>query len=110
MRAFIGFGVLAVIGVGALVVWVARRVRQSDPAWKATGYRYLYTGHDQALGQQSAMRAADTASRRLVLASERSMPLATPPGTRAASHASGAVATARRVANLVDMRERRAAR
>jgi hypothetical protein len=109
MRALIGFGALAILGVGALVVWVVRHGRQADPAWKATGYRYLYTGHDQVLGQKGAMRAADTAARRLVVASERSMPLPAP-GARATPRVSAPVAPIRRVPNVVDIRERQAAR
>jgi hypothetical protein len=112
MRALIGFSALAIIGVGPLVVrWVVQRIeRRPDRAWKPTGYRYLYTGHDQVLGQQSATRAAETAAKRLVIASARSMPLSALAGERAISVASTPVATPQRVARIVDIRRRQATR
>src|SRR5580704_399351 len=103
MRDLVGFGALAIIGVGPLAVrWVVQRIeRRPDRAWKPTGYRYLHTGHDPVLGQKSATRAAETAAKRLVIASERSMPLSVE--ERAISVASPPVAP-QRVASIVDIR------
>jgi hypothetical protein len=112
MRVLIGFSALAIIGVGPLVAWwvVQRIERRPDRAWKPTGYRYLHTGHDQVLGQKSATRAAQTATKRLVIASERSMPLSALVGERAISVASTPVAVPQRVASIVDIRRRQASR
>lgn len=112
MRALIGFSALAAIGFGLIVVrWGVQRVeRRPDRAWKPTGYRYLYTGHDQLLGQKSATRAAENAAKRLAMASERSMPLSAAAAERATSVALTPVTTSQRVARIVDIRRTQAAR
>jgi hypothetical protein len=112
MRAFVALSALAAIGLGLIVVrWGVRRVeRRPDRAWKPTGYRYLYTGYDQLLGQKSATRAAENAAKRLAMASERSMPLSAAVGERATPVALTPVATPQRVARIVDIRRTQAAR
>ena len=112
MWALIGFSALAIMGLGPVVLrWAVQRIeRRPDRAWKPTGYRYLHTGHDQVLGRKSAMRAAETATKRLVMASKRSMPLSAAAGKRAIAAASTPVAARHRVASVVDIRRRQAAR
>jgi hypothetical protein len=94
MQVYIGFGTVAIVALALIVVrWMVERARQQpDIQWKPTGYRYLHTGHDQTLGQRSAMRAAVLVGRRVALASERSMPLSV---------------AGRGAAGVVDMRFRR---
>jgi hypothetical protein len=81
MKALIGFGALGVCSLGPILLWaiVRHARRQPDRQWKATGYRYLHTGHDESLQRRAAKRASETAVRRTAMASERSKPLAAPP-------------------------------
>ena len=80
MWALIGLSAVVMVGLGLVIVseFVQRLRDRPDPQWRPTGYRYRVIGHDQALGQRGATRAANSASRRVTLESERSRPL-TPP-------------------------------
>jgi hypothetical protein len=100
------------MGLGLIVLrWAVQRVeRRPDRAWKSTGYRYLHTGHDQLLGQKSAARAAENATKRLAMASELSIPLSAAAADRAPSVASTPFATPQRLARIVDIRRRQPAR
>lgn len=77
----IPFGYLALIiaGLGAVAsAWLVCRAerRLPDPTWRATGYRYLHTGHDQSLAKEATKRASAAVTQRRVIASIRSRPLA----------------------------------
>jgi hypothetical protein len=97
MQTIVISGALIVAGTLVLAFWSLRRQAKSAPdlAWKPTGYRYRYTGHDESLELASAHRASENATKRTAMAAQRSMPVAAQLPARSA--------------NIIDIRRRQTA-